>query len=514
VTVRGYTLGIDWSAHGNFTETGEDCTSRVQKSELSITIGRDSNQTSDHSTSGELNAGLNNRDRVLSPENTASPLYGKVLPGRKVQFTATAGTSVYTLFSGPIDGLTIDTNDAARTFALKALDGWGKPGNEQLSTPLYQGVRTGDCINLILDAIGWTGPRDIDPGASVLPYWWAEGTDAASAVDDLVAAEGSPAIAYVQGGTFVFRDRHHRMLRPRSVTSQALFTHVIPAGSGPGNDIKIEKATFDYDHGLSNISNAVSWAVPVRELSNPAEVWSSDDPISLAAGESTVVAATGSDPFINASLAITTLSGTVTGTLDRTSGATVTIFLTAVTASIVSRIAVTANQATVTRTVKVSAQDPSSIGTYGKTSWTGGVPSFITPYDAQAIANRVVAVNASNRPRVTFTVAHVWSNTTYMAEVLSLAISDRITVRNDALGLNADFAVERLVHTITNLNVHQVQIGAQICDPVQPANLLTFDTAGKGFNQGLFGVVGIDSAASVFQFDTAGHGFNDGVYAT
>lgn len=514
MTVRGYTLAVDWSGHGTFVDAQEDVSSRVLRGDLVVTIGRDSNSTVDHSSSGELAVELNNWDRVLSPENTSSILFGSVAPGRLVKLTASAGAASYTLFLGPIDGLDIDTNSAPRTFSLTALDAWGKPGGESLSTPLYRGIRTGDAINVILDAIGWTGPRDIDAGVTAMPFWWVEGGDAASAVDDLISAEGPPAAAYVQGGTFVFRDRHARITNTVSQTSQGLFTHIIPAGSGPGSDYKIERDTFVYDHGLANIVNSVTFSVDVRALQNPTEVWSTDDAITLASGESTQVVASGSDPFINAAVTMTLLSGAATASLSRDNGASTTITITASSNTVVSRLAVVASSAAVSRTVKVTAEDAGSVGRYGRVSWPSDTPPFINPYDARAIADRIIAVNASNRPRVTFRVPALWSNASYMAKFLTLDIGDRITVRNDVLGLNTDFMVERLVHTISNLQVHHLEIGAQIADPTQPSNLFQFDLAGHGFNQGLFGTVGIDNAATMFTFDTAGQGFDQGFFST
>ena len=89
---------------------------------------------------------------------------------------------------------------------------------------------------VVLDAVGWTGPRDLDLGATFVHWWWLEEVDAFTAVTDLVSSEGPPSIAYVgPDGTFIFRDRHHRLLRAASLTPQATFTAVRPADCDTGH---------------------------------------------------------------------------------------------------------------------------------------------------------------------------------------------------------------------------------------------------------------------------------------
>ncbi len=514
MTVRGWTLAVDWSGHGNFTETGEDVTGRLdQGNPLTITIGRESDRTTGRAPSGSMSFSLANQDRRYMPEYTSSPIYGLVRPGRRVVVTGTSGASVVTLLAGVLDEYDIDGGAAGYNLSATVLDGWGKPGGERLSTPLYSGIRTGTAIGVILDAIGWTGNRALDPGASVLPWWWVEGDDAASAVNALVAAEGLPSIAYVQGNTFYFRDRHHRYLDARSTTSQATFTQIVPPATGPVGQIRIKRDSFLYNDGLKYLINSVSFEVPLRQTKSPAEVWSTDSPISLSAGESTTVYASASDPFYSAYVSDLTLRfGTVTATLGRDSGAAVPIVLTASTAAVVDRLAVSAIAVPVTRTVKVEVEDATSVAAYGRQSWTEGSPAFINAYDAKAIATRLAAIYASRRPSLTFTISGYTD--AIRQSLLALRISDRITVRNDLWGINGDFVIERLVYEIRQLDLLEVTIGAQVVEPTQPTSPFTFGVAGLGFNDGRFSTEGIDSATTVLRFDTAGQGFNQGVFGT
>lgn len=511
MSVRGWTLGIDWSGHGTYADALEDATGRLDDQDLTITIGRESEKTQGHCPSGMLSFALQNSDRALMPEYSASPIAGRVGPSKRVTFSGTSGASTVPLLVGELDDYAIDYGAVDYSFSATVFDGWGKPGAEKLSTPLYTGIRTGDAITVILDAIGWTGGRSIDPGATCMPFWWAEGIDAATAVNQMVDAEGLPSIAYVQGSTFYFRDRHHRILNARSVTSQATVSQNYPAASF-GADLKIKRDSFSYDDGQKFIVNDVSLPIPIRQPANPSIVWSTDSPISMASGEVQVVTAATSDPFENAEVALTTRSGTATATLDRDSGAAVSITLTATSDVVIDSLQVTANSIPVVRTIVVASSDPGSILSYGNQSWPNDPPPFVNQYDAAAIATRLVAVYSTRRPSLTFTVSGYSS--TVLTALLGLLVSDRITVDNDIGGIAADFVIERMVYVVKNLDLLEVTFGCQVTDPVQPASLLQFDVAAHGFGQGAFSVDGIDNAATMFRFDVAGQGFNQGVFAT
>lgn len=504
--VRGYALGVDFSGAGDFTGPYDDVSPKDLDVDIEVSYGRDTPRAGAAMTSGSLAFSLDNGDRRYSSANTSSPIAGQVTSGRRAQLSYN-GT---VLIGGVVKSVTVDPNAPAKDASFEVVDAWGRPGAEQLSTPLYAGVRTGTAIGHVLDAIGWTGARDLDSGATWIPWWWAEGEDAATAIDRLVASEGPPAIAYVQGNTFVFRDRHHRITRTASMVSQATFTGTLLT-AGPGGAFKILDRR-GYDDGFAYIANAAVFSVDQRAPAADTLVWSSDDPVSLAANDTVTLEAQATDPFYDASIAATT-DGTVTASLSRTSGRAVTVTLTTGGApAIVTRLAITGTSLPAVRTVKVSAEDAASIATYERATWPGDVP-WANIYDAQAIATRIVAVYAQPRPAVTISINDL--DATYRAQIMARQIGDRITIRDDDLGVNGDYVIEKVTHRITKLGVsHNVTWDCQVVDPTQPANAFTFDVAGKGFNDGAFAVAGIDSSASVFRFDTAGQGFNQGAFGS
>lgn len=534
MTVRGYQLAFNWSGGGDFTGPNEDVTSLVTKgTNLVASWGRSDPRATSDAASGKLTGELNNNTGLLSPENASSSLYGKVhsgVPGRlRVGDPATGLTT--DLFAGPLDTMSVESGPTGK-FSFTCLDGWGKPGNTQLSTPVYEGMRTGDLINVVLDAAGWpAADRDVDPGVTLVPYWWAEGTDAQTAITDLVHSDGPPAIAYVQNGIFYFRDRHHRSTQARSLTSQMTCSHIVPAGPLSVGGAKILKDSFSYDHGLDYIVNSARIQVTPRYPQALQVVWSTSDQISLGPGETTTLVIQTNDPVINMqqpSSAVTYIDtgdvltsdyrisrGSATFTLSRDSGqsAFLTIAAGGSGVALVDGVRVRGNPLMQGATRIFSVSDPTSIATYGQNDWDGTAP-WAHFYDADAIVNRIVSIYGRPMPSVTFQIEAVLSAAT-KTSVLTSAISDRITVRNDDIGLNGDFMIEQLTHSIQQLGVrHVLTVGAQVAEPVQASNPFMFDVAGQGFNQGQFALDAGNNPATMFRFDVAGHGFDQGVFAS
>lgn len=204
------------------------------------------------------------------------------------------------LYTGRIDDFGVSADFSNRTISISLIDGLQQTAT--LSTELYQTIRSGTAMNVILDQIGWPADkRDIDPGASFFRYWWEEGKDALQAIIDIVYSEGPPALVYVTpDNVFTFRDRHHRLLRPESVTSQATFwmpsldCDVVPVGTQlaltnagfevnttgwVGNQAAIARTTTESHSGVascqmtpngaaaqSSLDQTSAGAVPVTDL--------------------------------------------------------------------------------------------------------------------------------------------------------------------------------------------------------------------------------------------------------
>lgn len=539
MTINGYQVTADWSRGGDYTGVLEDLTAASpsyisDEADVVARWGRGDPRATEDATAGVLTFVIRNSGREFSNENPSSPIAGDVIPGTSVrlQVTNPVDFSPDVLFQGPTTApMNVDTT--RKELAVTCSDGWGKPGDTKLSTTVYQGNRTGDLINVILDAIGWpAAARSVDPGVTFVPYWWVEGVDASTAVTDLIHSEGPPAIAYVQNGVFVFRDRHHRVTQTASLTSQGTYTHTIPAGAVPG-DYKILTGSFGYDNGLDRIVNSATLEVTPRIPANPAVVWSTDDSIALGANESRVFMIRPDDPFINLQTPSVTGqfvqdqdgttsylpdyvlgSGSVSFGLSRTSGQSAFLTITAGGSgcSLPQGLRVRGTPLIAGATRQFTTSDTVSQKKYGNADWDGAAP-WAGYYDADAIVDHVVSLYAQHQPSVTFDVDGAVSPAT-LARILTTQISDRITVRNDENFVNGDYSVEQLTHTIRGLGRrHLLTIGAQVVEPVQAANQFTFDVAGKGFNDGQFALDSANNPATMFRFDVVGKGFNDGAFS-
>ena len=234
----GYTVSVDWAGDGDFDDAYDNVTADVlQRGPVVFSYGRDQARQLAPPKVGSLTMTLCNADRLYSPENPDSPIANDMSPALPVKVDTVYNDTVYPLFTARVDDFDVHPDRGDRSVDITALDLLSLLQGVKISTELYQAQRTGTLMGVILDAVGWTGPRDLDLGATFVPWWWLEETDAFTAVTDLLASEGAPSIAYVgPDGTFIFRDRHHRLLRPASLTSQATFTSRHIGACDPCND--------------------------------------------------------------------------------------------------------------------------------------------------------------------------------------------------------------------------------------------------------------------------------------
>lgn len=234
----GYTVAIDWNSDGSYDGAYDDVTNDVlARGPVTFQYGRDQARQLAPPRVGSLTMTLCNADRLYSPENPDSPIADDLSPAAPVTVETVVNDTLYPLFTGRVDDFDVHPDRGNRSIDITALDLLSLLQGVKISTVLFQAHRTGTLMHIILDEVGWTGPRDIDPGATHVPWWWLEEADAFTAMTDLLASEGPPSIAYIgPDGTFIFRDRHHRLLRPASTDSQATFASRLIGACDPCTD--------------------------------------------------------------------------------------------------------------------------------------------------------------------------------------------------------------------------------------------------------------------------------------
>lgn len=520
-----YQLAIDWAGDGTFSGTGEDVTGDVI-GDVTFTYGRDQDRQLSPSAVGSASARLNNTSRTYSPEYTSSPLSGNLDPARDTRLQTVYSGNTYPLFRGRLDNYDLRADFSDRTVSFTFLDGLSLLQGFKLSTALYSSQRTGSLVSTILDLAGWTGPRDIDPGATIVRHWWAESQDALSAIQDLVKSEGPPSIAYqAPDGTFVFRDRHHRLLKGQSIDVQGVFSaSAFDCATPPATGFGFTKP-FQYANGWRDIVNSVVFDVAERGPDTDLSVvWTYDSTVSLAIGESIEITMSGSDPFLDAVVPEAGTDYTLTGaglasiTLSRTSGASTKITILAVGGAIIlTDLQLRARAVPTRRTVKILRSDTASITQHGEKTYPDTAP-WAGVNDADAIASVVLLHYAQRRPTVQIRL--VVKDPAHLLQILLRTVSDRIHITNGEIGLDSDFFVERVTHTIQRINqvgkppVHAVVLGCEK-DLSLTSNPFTFDVIGAGFDQGVFNPIQADDADTVFIFDNPGQGrFDVGLIGT
>jgi hypothetical protein len=446
-----YKVYVDWNDDGDFDDVGEDVTLRVLDGRSAVTMqyGRDQQRALSPTAVGQANFQLNNISRDYSPENLSSPLAGQIVPARPVQITGTVGASTYTMFRGQLDDFKVQPGYNDRYINVDCIDALGALRGVSVSTSLYQGLRTGEAIGVILDEVGWPDTqRVLDAGATVMPWWWLEGADAYDSIMDLLASEGPPALVTLDSqGRIVFLDRHHRLQSSASTSVQATWR---------GSDVEpLMSDPTEYNHGFKEIVNRVVFELPVRTLSGVATaVWNAEGRITIADGQTMELTASSATPFVvawtpAAGSDFTLLSGAVTVSLSRTSGQSVVIAIKATGGpAILTDLMLTGYPLSQVSTVRISRVDTGSMSKYGSRSLPdGSFPLWASKGDAAAIGDIILAQRAERLP--TITVGMVSANTTRLTQQLTRNLSDRVHVVEPHTGLDADCFIEQIGHTIT-----------------------------------------------------------------
>ncbi|MFJ9848569.1 carbohydrate binding domain-containing protein [Streptomyces sp. NPDC101150] len=484
------------------TSAGEDVSGRVLglRTPLSFSYGRDQARSLSAIKPGEIQFELNNMSKDYSPDYSSSPLYGKVRPGRPVLVRATHNGHAYDLFRGYLDDFTLDPSRDKKSLTVSALDVLQKLADAQISTELFDSLQTGEAIGKVLDAIGWpTTKRDLDPGASTVRWWWEEGSNALDAVNKLVSTEGPPAFAYVsEAGNFVFRSRHHRFIRSASKTSQATFRGT---GSEP-----LFSEPMTYDIGWRDLVNDITVDVTERDPGEFGKVWTSDDVISLATGETREIKVQTDNPFYSAIAPVagtdyTLLAGTVSISISRSSGQSLSIFITCTAAAVIKGLSFRAVPVAAGRSYQVHVQDQTSINEHGIHSLDDLNLQWAGLNDAQGIAATILSLRSERLPIVTISLVN--ANATRTAQILGRGLSDRITIIENETSLNSDFYIEQIQHNVGDVgHDHRVVFG---CEKVQGQNgtVFKFGTAGAGFDQGSFAIDGYTDNSALFILGTS-----------
>lgn len=508
--VASYSVLVSWRGNNLFTDPGDAVD---VKPNVTISYGRDQSRALAPITMGSASFELNNLNREYSPENTSSSLNGFILPARPVKIGAVLNSTPFTLFRGQFDEYKVNPAPSEKRVNVTALDGLAKLREAKGTTALFSALRTGEAIGKVLDSIGWpTADRDIDVGATTVRWWSIDDAEAWQSILDLVSAEGPPALVTMDPqGKFVFRDRHHRLIRTASVTSQATWRDT---GTEP-----LFSAPLDYDQGWRDVYNAVSISVDERDPDpDLVAIWSSDLSYSITSGSTYTITAKTSDPFYGL---VTPVAGTdyqlragsASFSFSRTSGQSVTITISASGDTVLDTLQIRGYLVPVSRTVQIDKSEATSVSSYGLKTWPDNT-KLACLEDARAVADIVLSYRSERLPTVS--LAMIGDRDSRLSECLGRNLSDRVTIVDGGTGLNRDFFIEQIQHSIPLGGLlHTTTFGCEAA-PVPGVSPFTFDDATNGkFGTGRFATLPLDDPTGIFIFDHATQGkFGTGKFAT
>lgn len=132
---------------------------------------------------------LNDSTAKYNPENSASSLYGYLLPFRPVRIRETYGGVTYGLFNGFIEEIRHDPD--ARKSYINCVDFFERLAGTKPTIASMGATNVGAAIGAVLDARGWTAAewRSLDDGHSIPDFSASADKDGTELITDVLAAD-------------------------------------------------------------------------------------------------------------------------------------------------------------------------------------------------------------------------------------------------------------------------------------------------------------------------------------
>ena len=463
----GYVLEVDWDGDGNFNSELDNITAYTMA--VDCVRGRNyASQLTGRSQAGSLQAVLKNRDGRFSSFLASGPLYGDILPGRKVRLRTKFPQ--YVLWTGVLDRIeprTAPGLDAVATLYASGVFVKLSGPNNKVSPPALADTTTGAAVQAILDEAGWDSSRIIDPGTVEMRRWFIENAGALSALQEMEDAEQG----FLYEGLawdIVFESRYNRDVN--HLTAEVIYSD--------DTALTYKYESIDQSDPLREIFNVFEATVQPYEVDSSAVLWTlSGETPSLAAGSSrTYIAAAstvGGESVAYVEEWVTPVMGTditQTGVSDSDIAISVsktarTMFITVTNNHASAAATITLMQARGTPVLKLNAfkisdEDAASQAAYGRRTYPLPSPWYGNSAFAEGTAEYVLDRHAEPRPILAlgFTAS---KSSALRLESLQRQISDRVTVEADnnaLLGINGDFYVEAIQHRLSPGPLHQTKL--------------------------------------------------------
>jgi len=501
-----YKLEVDWNGDGDYSDTGEDITARTIR--ITTTVGAPrSLGRSGRNLAGSLTATLNNASGDYSPLNTSSPLTGNIIPGRPVKLSCYYPVD-QTMWTGTLETIVPSVGPQGQRLANLRAIGPMRALDTSLRVAMKTSVTTGAAMTEILDKVGFSGTaRSIDTGQTTMTRWWQDETIGWRAAREVEATEHG-LLRETAAGSIAFEDRHHRLTSPQTV-SQGTYS------DDPDDDLTYIE--IEMEDALSLIFNEFRASIRGYSTGSVAVLWThpeantTGDALKIPVGETlsfevrfpnpdSATNAVGVNAWTTPSLGAgadievwSANNGTGTNLSTSNIGISVTKFgnqmkvvLTNNHASLDGFMTVCQARGTplaVSDPTSVYAEDSASQTKYGlrvlpQDEWAKWIP---TSTEAQGWAYWMAAVFGEPVPMVRIS-ATPNVDKAHFANLLAREVSDRITVKASTtktqLGINEDFFIESISHTINPGRYHEVHF--QCAQAAQWSDAFTWGTTKWG----------------------------------
>lgn len=265
-TTTGFTLGTSQLNTGvlGYLETPLNAPIRS----ASWKRGRDS--ILDSFSAGSASIVFDNRDRLLDPVNTSSPLYGELYPGRKMSLFMVQGSNSAQVFSGYVDSWEYDYSMGGdATVTVNLLDAFSYLANQTIGSISAPEELSGARVSRVLSSINWPVSKQlIDTGYSLLAAETITGGTVLEYLSKVAQSEFGMFFIDRQG-TLVFRQRN-RVAIPSDLVIQ----------NTPNSESSyVEDIQFEYS--FDRVFNEVT----LTNDALPASATASDSVSSLKYGE-------------------------------------------------------------------------------------------------------------------------------------------------------------------------------------------------------------------------------------
>jgi len=193
-----YSLGVEFVS-GSFTNLTSLCLQGQVERQLATLF--------EPPREGHAMFTLVNEDGRFSPQNSASPFYPNLVPGKALKFEATHSGSTYALFKGRVTNFSVNPMRGDRTTLLEAGDGMNKLVNTFITTSLYVATNARSLFTTLMSE-SLVGSYSVDADiADAIPFAWFNDQQVTRALEQITGF-GNYALYEDGAGTLRLRSRY------------------------------------------------------------------------------------------------------------------------------------------------------------------------------------------------------------------------------------------------------------------------------------------------------------------